>query len=215
VPGGERDAALPGVAGITTEPRRNLAHSGHDQLLHRARARQEDLNLLLTRYALERLLYRLSRSAYRERFVLKGAMLFQLWTEEPCRPTRDLDLLGYGAPDPEQIAHVFREVCAVDVDPDGLGFDARSVHCTVLKPDADYVGVRVQLTAWLGTAPIRLHIDIGFGDVVTPGPRELDYPSLLGQPAARLRTYPRDGGRREAGGARTARPCQQPPEGLL
>lgn len=174
-----------------TRPR-NMPHSVHNRLLALARSRGEELTPLLTRYALERLLYRLSLSPYREDFVLKGAMLFRIWTAQPHRPTRDLDLLGFGENSIERMMTVFRDLCASDVEDDGLRFDSDSVRCTVLKPDEEYEGVRVRLQSSLGKVPITLHVDVGFGDAVTPGPVEATYPTLLDQPVPRLRTYPRE-----------------------
>ena len=87
---------------------RNIGASVRARLLDRARGEKTDFQILLTRYALERLLYRLSVSDQRARFVLKGAMLFAIWQDDPFRPTRDLDLLGYGDPDPAMVAASIR-----------------------------------------------------------------------------------------------------------
>lgn len=174
-----------------TRPR-NMPQSVHDRLLQLARSQGQELNLLLTRYALERLLYRLSVSPYRDGFVLKGAMLFQLWTAQPHRATRDLDLLGYGENSAERVQAIFRDLCARAVEDDGLRFDGGSIRCTVLKPDEEYEGVRVRLHALLDAIPIAVQVDIGFGDVVTPAPQETGYPTLLGPPEPRLRAYPRE-----------------------
>ena len=146
---------------------------------------------MLVRYALERLLYRLSLSRHAERFVLKGAMLFSAWTEAPFRATGDLDLLGFGANSPEALADVFTEIGAIDVAPcDGLVFDTAGMRATALRLDSDYQGVNLRFDALLGRARLRMLIDVGFGDVVTPGPMDIDYPSLLGMARARLRAYP-------------------------
>ena len=75
---------------------KNMAVSVRDRLLNLARERGENFQLILTRYGLERLLYRLGKSAYRDLFVLKGAMLFMLWSDQSHRPTRDVDFLGFG-----------------------------------------------------------------------------------------------------------------------
>lgn len=101
---------------------RNLSHSVHDRLLNLARRTQLPYDLMLVRYALERLLYRLSCSEYQRRFVLKGAFLFAAWREAAWRPTRDMDLLGYGSPDVETLVDVFRVLCAIDVPGDGPSF---------------------------------------------------------------------------------------------
>ena len=147
----------------------NLAASVRQRLLNLSRARQIDFNLFLTHYAVERLLYRLSQSDGRERFLLKGAMLFSLWTGQQHRPTRDLDLAGHGDPSAEELRETFQSFCALQVPPDGLQFDADSVKVTEIRETQEYAGQRVHLVAHLGTARIAMQIDIGFGDAVTPG----------------------------------------------
>jgi len=94
---------------VTPLPPKNLAHSVRDRLLKLAKARGEEFNFVLVRYALERLLYRLSKSAHGGEFILKGAMLFAIWSRHPHRATKDLDLLGAGSPDLDRRAQVFRE----------------------------------------------------------------------------------------------------------
>jgi len=170
----------------------NLTASVRQRLLNRAREKGEDFNLVLTRYALERLLYRLARSKYTDRFVLKGAMLFAVWANRVYRPTRDLDLLGYGDSSHQTLAKVFQEICLTDVEPDGLVFDASSVRMSEIREDQEYGGCRVQLVAYLANAQINLQIDIGFGDVVRPEAEEIDYPTLLDFPAPRVWAYPRE-----------------------
>ena len=170
----------------------NVAHSVRARLLSLSKERREEFQFVLTRYALERLLYRLSRSTHRERFVLKGAMMFAVWSGHPHRATKDLDLLGSGSPDLDRLATVFREVVVVGVEDDGLVFDATSVVAVRIKEDADYEGVRVTLDAKLGTAKVGVQIDIGFGDAVTPSAVEVAYPSLLDLPRPSLRAYPRE-----------------------
>jgi predicted nucleotidyltransferase component of viral defense system len=171
---------------------RGRAASIRQRLLNLARERGEDFGLVLTRYALERVMYRLSVSGHCEQFILKGAMLFALWGNDPHRPTRDLDLLGRGAIDTRRLEHIFREVLAVEVEDDGLDFHAETVRGERIREDEEYEGVRVHLEARLAAARIKVQIDVGFGDVVTPAPQEADYPVLLDLPAPRLRTYPRE-----------------------
>lgn len=153
--------------------------------------RQETFEALLNRYFLERLLYRLGRSSHRDRFILKGALLFALWGDAPHRATRDIDLLGYGDPDPKIIATAFRDICAGDGE-DGVEFRADTVRAMAVREDAPYVGVRVTFEARLGQARQGLQIDIGFGDAVVPAPGAIAYPTLLDQPAPMLRAYPRE-----------------------
>jgi len=170
----------------------NLPASVRQRLLNLSHQRGEDFNLVLVQYGIERLLYRLVRSGYADRFVLKGALLFSLWTERLHRPTRDLDMLGYGDSSAEALVNLFKAVCAADVEPDGLTFDPNSVQVMAIREDQEYQGQRVQLTAHLERARIVLQIDIGFGDVVTPAAPEVEYPTLLNFPSPRLRAYTKE-----------------------
>lgn len=168
-----------------------LAASIHARLLNRAKARGEDFNLILTRYALERFLYRLSMVPAREAYWLKGAMLFDLWFDVPHRPTRDADFLGFGPMDTEALASTISEVCGVVVD-DGMVYDADSITVEEIREEARYGGLRVRLLGLLGNARCVVQLDVGYGDAVMPGPEEAVYPTLLDdQPPPRLRVYPR------------------------
>ncbi len=175
---------------MSPERPRNLAASVRQRLLNRARERHEDFNYLLTRYANERLLFRLAESAYRDQFILKGATLFELWYDTVHRATRDVDLLGFGEPAVERIQAAFRDLCTLDVEPDGLQFLDASVRAERIRDGQGYGGVRVRLNADLDGARIAIQVDIGFGDAVTPGVVEAEFPTLLDFPAPRLRTYP-------------------------
>lgn len=169
----------------------DLAASIHARLLNRAKERGEDFNLVLTRYALERFLYRLSLAPAREVYWLKGAMLFDLWFDVPHRPTRDADFLGFGAMDIEALANTVREICGITVT-DGMVYDLDSITVEEIREDARYGGLRVRLLGLLGKARCTVQLDVGYGDAVTPGPEEAVYPTLLDdQPPPRLRVYPR------------------------
>lgn len=162
------------------------------RLLNHAKAGGEEFQFVLDRYAVERLLYRLSISGYRDQFLLKGAMLFALWFDEPHRPTRDADFLAVGTPDAGQMLGIVQVLLDMDVD-DGLVFVEESLGVTEIREDAKYDGLRVTLRARLGTANCMVQWDIGFGDAVTPGPQESELPTLLDDmPAPRLRVYPRE-----------------------
>lgn len=170
---------------------RNVAASVRARLKNHTDATDGDYNLLLTRYGLERLLYRLSVSPHAPNFLLKGALLFLLWHELPHRPTRDADLLGFGAGDVDSVVAVFRDVCAVACD-DGMRFDAASVRGAVIRKQAGYGGVRIEMQATLDGAVLALQVDVGFGDVVTPAALTVTYPVLLDDmPAPHLRAYPK------------------------
>jgi hypothetical protein len=173
-------------------PPTNVSASVKQRLLNLARERNEDFNLLLTRYASERFLRRLGESVHAGEFVLKGAMLFHLWSGSSHRPTRDIDLLGSGAPAPDRLASVLRDVCDTAVDDDGLSFLGDTVTASRIRDDAEYLGVRVLLEARLGAARISLQVDIGYGDAIVPPPEEVDFPVLLDQPAPHLLAYRRE-----------------------
>lgn len=187
---------------------RDIAASIRARLKQCADARRQDFNLTLTHYGLERLLYRLSISPHADSYLLKGALLFAIWYEQPHRPTRDADLLGFGLDDVDSAVSAFREICGIAVD-DGIAFDAASVRGTVIRKEAGYGGVRIDLRATLDGARITLQVDIGFGDAVTPSPQAIRYPVLLdGLPAPQLRSYPKYtvvAGATEAAGIRASR----------
>lgn len=168
------------------------AASIHARLLRGAGERREDFNLTLGRYAVERFLYRLSVSDAREQFVLKGALLFELWFEAPHRPTRDADFLGFGDPDAVALTKTMRAVCAIRAD-DGMAYDPETVKTIAIREEASYGGLRVKLRGRLGKADSAVQLDVGYGDAITPAACEVELPRLLDdQPATRLRAYPRE-----------------------
>ena len=170
---------------------RNIAASVRARLLNKARAGRLDFNLLLTRYALERILYRLSISEDHGQFLLNGALLFDLWFDVPHRPTRDADLLGFGSAEIPRIESLFREISQIESE-DGIVFQAGSVKAAEIRKEANYAGIRVTMLGILDGAHCPVQIDIGFGDAVTPGPDNVEYPVVLeGMPSPQLRAYPR------------------------
>jgi predicted nucleotidyltransferase component of viral defense system len=167
-----------------------VAASVRARLLNVAKAQGVDFNQVLVRFALERILYRMSQSPHADRFLLKGALLFTLWYDMPHRATRDADLLGFGASDLGSVAQAFRDIAALPVG-DGIEFDPASVTVEEIRKEAGYGGVRVLITGELARARCKTQIDVGFGDAVTPAPVDSIYPVLLDDlPAPRLRTYP-------------------------
>jgi predicted nucleotidyltransferase component of viral defense system len=160
-------------------------------LLNLARQKGQALDLLLTRYAIERLLHRLSISPHRDRFVLKGAMLMTTWFDDPHRATRDVDFLGFGDPSPEPMLATFRDICAIDAS-DGITFDVKGLRVERIREELDYGGLRLRTTAFLAGARIAIVIDIGFGDAIEPGVEEVELPVLLNQPSPHLRVYARE-----------------------
>lgn len=175
-----------------TGARQGIARSVQVRLARHAREIGVDPNFVLTRYAVERFLYRLSRSAHAEKFVLKGALLLLVWLGETLRPTRDADLLGFGELSDDALVKIFREVCAVEVEPDAATFLPDTVRVAPIREEDAYGGRRVTLQARVGAARLTVQVDIGIGDAVTPAPEWLEYPSLLNLPRPRLRVYPRE-----------------------
>lgn len=167
----------------------NMAKSVKDRLLNIARKEGRAFDVLLVRFALERLLYRLSVSAHRDRFVLKGGMLVTVWVADDNRVTRDADFLGHGDSDPDRLVADFREIMAIDSD-DGLAFDIDALAATVIREEMEYGGVRLKTAAYLEKTRIPVTIDIGFGDAMADATQRLDYPTLLNLPIPQVRSYP-------------------------
>ncbi len=173
------------------KPLRNVAASVRDRLLKLAHASGVPNGELLDRYCIERLLYRLSRSPYRDQFILKGAMLLTAWSGGLTqRVTRDADLLGFGDSSIPVVTQTFREICATQVEDDGVRFDLDSIRADEIRARDEYAGVRVELLARLGAAVVRVQVDVGFGDAVRP--TEITFPSLLDFPQPSLRAYSRE-----------------------
>lgn len=171
---------------------KDVAASVRQRLLNRCKERGEDFQLTLIYYALERLMYRMSRSIYRERFVLKGAMLFSVWSETPHRATRDLDFLGRGSNKVPDLVRQFQEICETPVEDDGVVFLRASIAGEEIREGDEYQGVRLTFEARLGVARIPIQVDIGFGDAVLPTPEILEYPTILEFPPPRLLAYPQE-----------------------
>ena len=172
-------------------PPRNTGASVRQRLLNLTRAGGPPLDILLTRYVLERLLYRLTLTPHASRFVLKGAMLVTAWFPDPHRQTRDVDLLGFGDSAPDAMLAVFREICAIQID-DGVIVDAAGLRIGLIREALEYGGLRLRTTAAVAGARVPIVVDIGFGDATEPGIEEFDLPVLLGQPSPRLKVYARE-----------------------
>jgi len=164
--------------------------------LNLARDRKADFKFVLTKYALERVLFRISQSKHESVFVLKGALLFELWTEKwtekRYRPTRDADFLAIGENSLERLCGIFKEICGQAVVDDGLRLDLESVQAERIREGADYEGIRVKFEGYLGKAEVSVRIDVGFGDVITPEATKVDFPSMLGFPKPSLLAYPKE-----------------------
>ena len=174
---------------------KDVAASVRARLQNLAKQRGEDFQLVLSRFAIERLIYRLSCTKHAERFVVKGAILFHIWAESifthPYRATRDIDFLAHGDNQVENLVKIFVDVCNVPAPNDGLSYQASTINGERIKPDQEYEGVRIQFLVLLERARIPIQIDIGFGDAITPGPTPLKFPSMLGFPTPTIATYPR------------------------
>ena len=171
---------------------RDLGASVRQRLLNESRGQSRPFQELLQYFAMERFLYRLAKSPHADRFILKGALLLTAWRAPPSRPTMDIDLAGRSSNQLDHIQEVVSEVCGVAVYPDGIEFNRNSIELSRIKEDADYEGVRVLFHATLARACIPMQLDIGFGDVITPGPTEISYPTILDFPPPVLRAYPKE-----------------------
>lgn len=170
----------------------NIAASVRQRLLNKARATERPFAELLQYFAMERFLYRLSKSAYSGNFILKGALMLSVWDAPHTRPTMDIDMLGQINNDINSIISFTREVCLQEVESDGIIFDVDSVVAENIREDADYEGIRVRFKGSLDTARFSMQLDIGFGDVVIPKAETIDYPILLDLPPPHLHGYSKE-----------------------
>ena len=173
-------------------PATDIGASVRQRLYNNSRATKRPFQEVLQYFAMERFLYRLARSKYANRFVLKGALMFTVWRAPTSRPTKDIDLLACMDNRVESIVPIVRKICQLTVEPDGVVFDLESVQGRVIKEDADYEGVRVTFQASLDKAAVRMQLDLGFNDVVTPAPTITEYPTILEFSAPRLYGYSRE-----------------------
>ena len=177
---------------MTDRAPKNIVASIHQRLLNVSRQAGRRFNDLVIYYAIERFLYRLSRSRYANRVVLKGGLMLQVWDTPITRVTRDIDLLGRLPNDPARVQAMVREICTATVDDDGLVFDPESVAVSRIAEDAAYEGVRATFRGRFGKMPVAMQIDFGFSDVITPEPADIIYPSILAHPPAKLLAYNRE-----------------------
>ncbi|MGD8262337.1 MAG: nucleotidyl transferase AbiEii/AbiGii toxin family protein [Desulfobacterales bacterium] len=168
---------------------KNIAASVHQRLLNKAKESSRPFNELLQYFAIERFIYRLSKSPHADKFILKGALMFAAWHGPASRPTMDIDLLGKIDNSLEVITAAIKDACRLEVEPDGISFNAETVEAVRITEDAEYEGVRVRVQGSLGNARFSIQIDIGFGDVVVPNPRTVSYPAILDFPAPELKGY--------------------------
>ncbi len=177
---------------MTSRRPQNIAASVHQRLLNKARETGRPFTELLQYFAMERFLYRLSKSLHTEKFVLKGALMLTVWRAPLSRPTMDIDVLGQTDNSVDSIVTIVKDICRQDVDADGLIFDTTSAEGERITEDADYEGVRVRFRGKLGTARFVIQFDVGFGDIIIPSPLSMDYPTILEFPAPHLRGYTKE-----------------------
>ncbi|MCD4805062.1 MAG: nucleotidyl transferase AbiEii/AbiGii toxin family protein [Desulfobacterales bacterium] len=171
---------------------RNIPASVRQRILNRAKSDRRPFNELFQYYAMERFLYRLSQSAHADRFILKGALMLRVWRSPELRPTMDIDMLGRTSNKEADIIAQIRDILSMDVEADGLAFDADSIQTERITEDADYEGIRIRFRGALDSARINMQVDIGFGDVVYPEPEKAELPTMLDSPAPRLLCYSRE-----------------------
>lgn len=169
---------------------KDLSSSVRERLYAQAKEAGRPFGELLQYFAMERFLYRLGQSQYRDSLILKGALMFTVWKTPRSRATRDIDFLGRMDNSLESLLPVIKELCIMKVEPDGILFNPESIEADRIKEDAVYEGIRFRFTAHLGHARVPMQIDIGFGDPVIPGPVKVVYPVLLDMPSPHLKGYP-------------------------
>jgi hypothetical protein len=190
LPDRKNNTALCGDAGsMRNKLIKNTSASVKSRLLNLSRKTGRDFQELTVRYTVERFLARLVASEHRERFILKGAMLYIQWKLDDKRTTMDLDLLGYGNPDIENLRKIFQQICKTEIKNDGLLFDRKNLTVTQIREESVYEGVRIIIPALLGSMTIRLQVDVGFGDQVVPEPQSAEFPALLAESGPFIRSY--------------------------
>jgi predicted nucleotidyltransferase component of viral defense system len=172
------------------KPVKNLPDSVKNRLTQLARGMGRPFNEVLQYYAIERFLYRLSRSTHSQYFILKGGLIFYASKIPLRRPTRDIDLQASTSNSVDDIERITREICAYPVEPDGLIFDPASVIGERIMNNAVLQGVGVKCLAFLGTAQITVQLDVSYGNIITPQDLTITYPTLLDSPEPHLRAYP-------------------------
>lgn len=171
---------------------KNIATSVRQRLLNLSKSKRRPFQEVLQYYAMERFLYRLSMSPHGNKFVLKGALMLRAWRAPEVRPTMDIDVLGKASNEQAAVVRQIQEILAVEVEPDGIDFDAATVQAERITDDADYAGVRIRFRGKLESARINMQVDVGFGDVVFPEPEAIVLPTLLDFPAPELQGYSRE-----------------------
>lgn len=192
MPGEKYYDALFGGRALKKESVKNIAASVRQRLLNKARSDSRPFQELVQYYAMERFLYRLSRSQHANRFILKGALMLRIWKAPQIRPTKDIDMLGRASNKASDLISNVIDIISVNVDPDGLSFFPENITAERITDDAEYQGIRIRFPAKLDTIKLNMQLDIGFGDIIHPGPAESELPSMLGFAPLRLLCYSRE-----------------------
>lgn len=176
---------------MSSGKKRNIGHSVFQKLLNLSKEKEEDFNYLLLRYCIERLLFRLSKSSFADKFILKGASLFLIWQGSSPRVTRDADLMSFGSPDVSRLRQIFVEISQIPCLEDGIFFQEDSIKASPIREDQLYGGIRITMKGKLAQAVIPVQVDIGFGDSIIPAPEQVSFPTLLDAPVPELYAYTR------------------------
>lgn len=190
MPSRENHAALSG--GNSMKQIKNMAFSVRERLKHIAHSKIIRFDELLQFYAMERILYRLSRSKYADKFILKGALVFKIWRDDSFRPTRDIDLLGTTDNSEQNIREIFERILMTEVEDDGLEFFPKTIETMLIKEGADYHGVRVVFKGKLDTAKIDMQVDVGFDDIIYPKPDSVEFPVILNFSHPNIKSYTKE-----------------------
>ncbi|MCL2218373.1 MAG: nucleotidyl transferase AbiEii/AbiGii toxin family protein [Chitinispirillia bacterium] len=177
---------------MTVKNLKDVAASVRQRLLNKSKAENRMFDEIVRRYAMERFLYRLGMSEYRERLILKGALMFAVWKNSIYRPTLDIDMLGLISNDATTLEECICDICSLKTEDDGIIFDTSTVRSSAITKDADYVGRRVRFTGKMENMRIAMQIDIGFGDAVYPKPDKITMPSFIDMPLAQILGYTKE-----------------------
>ncbi len=177
---------------MTKTPLKNIAASVRQRLLNKSRSDVRPFQEIVQYYAMERFLYRLAQSQHANRFILKGALLLQIWQMPEIRSTMDIDLLGRTNNDVSLLISNITDILSVDIDPDGLSFFPENITAERITEDKEYKGLRIWFPAKLDTMKLNMQVDIGFGDIIYPRPEKSEIPTMLESPAPLLLCYSRE-----------------------
>jgi len=169
---------------------KNIQASISARLQNKARETNRPFSEILQYYGMERFLYRVSRSKYADRVILKGALMFTVWQVPERRTTLDIDFSAHYDNQITALEKMIKDICRISVSQDGLIFDPQTVKGHRIREEADYEGVRIKFTGFLECSRIPMQIDVAFGDIIYPKPKVIDYPVILDFPKPHLKGYP-------------------------